>query len=185
VAGMQEEMDREVPVEKKIDDLYELIGDIKTAMFTTRRADGTLVTRPMATQKRHSIADFWFVTDMETEKVDELAHDPNVSLAYYNSKTWEWVSVSGRAIILRDRRIIEELHQPDWKAWFGDEGGGRDGGPQDPRLALLLVEAQSVIYGKRNKSAPLALFEVAKGLITGKQPDVQDVRHVDGAEMRK
>lgn len=28
-----------------------------------------------------------------------------------------------------------------WKAWFGDEGGARDCGPDDPRLALILVDA--------------------------------------------
>ena len=184
MAGMQDEMDREVPLEKKLDDLYSIIGDIRIAMFTTRRSDGMLVTRPMATQKRHSIADFWFVTDIETEKVDELAADPSVSLAYYNSKSWEWVSVSGRVTIVRDRRIIEGLYQPDWKAWFEDQGGERDGGPQDPRFALLLVEAQSVIYGKQNKAKPFVLFEVAKGMITGKQPDVQDIREIRGDELR-
>jgi general stress protein 26 len=184
MAGMEKEMDREVPVEKKLDDLYRIIEGVKIAMFTTRRPDGMLVTRPMATQKRHSIADFWFVTDVETEKVDELAHDPNVSLAYYNSKSWEWVSVSGRVNIMRDRRIIEELYEPDWKAWFEDKGGKRNGGPQDPRFALLLVDAQSVIYGKQNKSMPFALFEIARGVVTGKRPDVQDVREVTPDELR-
>lgn len=184
MAGMSDEIDREVPLEKKLDDLYKMVGDIKTAMFTTRRPDGSLVTRPMATQQRRSVADFWFVTDIRTEKVEELAADPNVSLAYYNSKSWEWVSVSGRVTIIRDRRIIEGLYQPDWKAWFEDEGGERDGGPGDPRFALLAVRAQSIIYGKQNKPKPLVFFEVAKGMITGRQPDVQDIREVSGNELR-
>jgi general stress protein 26 len=184
MAGMEKELDREVPLDEKLDDLYKIIGDIKIAMLTTRRRDGMLVTRPMATQKRHPVADFWFVTDVETEKVEELAADPNVSLAYYNSKSWEWVSVSGRVTIIRDRRIIEGLYQPDWKAWFEDEGGERDGGPGDPRFALLAVQAQSIIYGKQNKPKPLVLLEVAKGIITGKQPDVQDIREVSGNELR-
>ena len=184
MGGMEKELDTEVPLEKKIDDLCKIIGDVEIAMFTTRRADGMLVTRPMATQKRHPIADFWFVTDIETEKIEELAKDPNVSLAYYNSKSWEWVSVSGRVTIVRDRRIIRELYQPDWKAWFEDEGGERNGGPDDPRFALLTVDAQSVIYGKQNKPKPFVLFEVAKGLITGKQPDVQDIRRVTSEELR-
>lgn len=184
MGGMEREMDHEVPLAKKLDDLYDIIGDVKIAMFTTRRPDGMLVTRPMATQKRRAIADFWFVTDIETEKVDELAADPNVSLAYYNSKTWEWVSVSGRVTILQDRRVIEGLYQPDWKAWFEDEGGERDGGPRDPRFALLLVEAQSVIYGVQTRSKPFALFEIARGALTGQMPDVQDIRHVSGDELR-
>lgn len=34
---------------KRIDDLYDLIDDIEIAMLTTRRSDGRLVSRPMAT----------------------------------------------------------------------------------------------------------------------------------------
>ena len=152
-------------------------------MMTTRRPDGSLVTRPMATQQQGPLADLWFVTDVETHKVDELRRDPNVNLGYYNPKTREWVSVSGTATISQDRRKIRELYQPDWKAWFNDEGGARDGGPDDPRLALLLVDVKSAVYGKRNKPAPLALFEVAKGFVTGKQPDVADVRTVTEREI--
>jgi general stress protein 26 len=183
MAGMQDEWGPEVPLEKKIDDLYAIVADVEIAMLTTRRPDGMLVTRPMATQKRHGFADFWFVTDIRTEKIDELAADPHVSLAYYNSKSWEWVSASGRARVVRDRRIIEELYRPDWKAWFEDEGGEMDGGPTDPRFALLAIDADSVIYGKRRRAKPFALFEIAKGIATGKQPDVQDIRKVSGDEL--
>lgn len=178
-----EEFDTEVPLKKKVDDLYKLIEGIETAMFTTRRSDGHLVSRPMATQKREPGADMWFVTDIESQKMDELENDAHVSLAYYNVKTWEWVSVSGTVTISQDRELIRELYEPDWKAWFGDEGGARDGGPNDPRFALLLVDAHSVVYGKRNKPKPLVLFELAKGILTGKEPDVSDVRHVSEKEM--
>lgn len=173
----------EVELEKKLDELYALIEGIEIAMFTTRRPDGRLVSRPMATQKPAPGSDLWFVTDIESAKVDELIDDPNVALAYYNIKTWEWVSISGTVTLSQDRALIRERYQPDWKAWFGDEGGARDGGPDDPRLALLLVDVKSAVYGKRNKPKPLALFEVAKGLATGSQPDVADVRTVPEREM--
>ena len=79
--------------------------------------------------------------------------------------------------------MIRELYEEDWKAWFGDEGGARDGGPDDPRLALLFIDVKSAIYGKRNKPKPLVLFELAKGMVTGKRPDVSDVRSVTEREM--
>jgi general stress protein 26 len=180
----KDELDTEVPVRKKIEDLYKLVEGIEVAMVTTRRKDGMLVTRPMATQETQEGIDFWFVTDIDSAKVDELEADPNVSLAYFNTKSWEWVSVSGRARIQQNRAMIRDLYKQDWKAWFGDEGGERDGGPDDPRIALMLVDAQSVIYGKNNKPKPLALFEIAKGLVTGAEPDIQDVRHVNRGELR-
>jgi hypothetical protein len=53
--------------DEKVTELYELIEDIEIAMMTTRRSDGRLVSRPMATQKRATGADLWFVTSTETE----------------------------------------------------------------------------------------------------------------------
>ena len=159
-----------------LEELHELIKSISTAMFTTRRPDGRLVARPMATQKRNAIADLWFVTEVESEKVNELKQDPHVSLSYFDTGSWEWVSVSGTARVSTDRAAIRELYQPDWKAWFESLDEVRNGGPDDPRLALLLVDAESAIYLKREKSKPRVLFEVARGMITGEQPEIGKTR---------
>ena len=169
---------------KKLDNLYELIDGIEIAMFTTRRPDGHLVSRPMATQTQAEGSDLWFVTDIESHKLDELEFDPHVNLAYYRDRTREWVSVSGTATVSRDRRAIHELYQPDWKAWFGDEGGERNGGPDDPRLALILVDVESVTYLKVDKPHPLVLFEVVKGMVTGSRPDIGEEQQVSGAEIK-
>jgi general stress protein 26 len=170
--------------EKKLDELYKLIDGIEIAMFTTRRADGNLVSRPMATQERVTGTDLWFVTDISSHKLDELENDPHVNLAYYNTKSREWVSVAGIAQITQDRNLIKELYKPDWKAWFGDEGGDRDGSANDPRLALVSVEAQSVEYMVTNKPRPMVLFEVAKGIVTGTPPNVGEQRSLTERELR-
>ena len=169
---------------KKLDNLYELIDGIEIAMFTTRRPDGHLVSRPMATQTQAEGSDLWFVTDIESHKLDELEFDPHVNLAYYRDRTREWVSVSGTATVSRDRRAIHELYRPDWKAWFGDEGGERNGGPDDPRLALILVDVESVTYLKVDKPHPVVLFEVVKGMVTGSRPDIGEEQQVSGAEIK-
>jgi general stress protein 26 len=174
-----------VSSEKKLEDLYDLIDGIEIAMFTTRRGDGHLVSRPMATQERTSGCDLWFVTDGEANKLDELDSDPHVNLAYYKDRTREWVSVSGTATITRDRELIRELYKPDWRAWFGDEGGDRDGGPDDPRLTLILVEAHSVFYLKVDKPKPVVLFEVVKGIITGSPPNVGEQRELREQELTR
>lgn len=168
---------------KKLEEFDKLIEGIETAMFTTRRHDGHLVSRPMETQKRISGADLWFVTDAETRKLDELLRDPHVNCSYFNNKSREWVSVSGVARISRDRKRIRDLYQPEWKVWFADEGGQRDGGPDDPRIALIMVEADSVVYMKNDKPRPLVLWEVLKGMVTGSTPDVGEIRHIGGGEL--
>jgi general stress protein 26 len=169
--------------EKKLGQMYDLVEGIEIAMFTTRRQDGHLVSRPMATQVRAAGADLWFVTDGETHKMDELVHDPHVNVSYYKDRTREWVSVSGTARVVNDRGKIHELYRPDWKAWFPDDGPGRDGGPDDPRLALVAVDAHSVVYMVSNEPRPVVLFEVVKGMITGTTPDVGETHILNEGEL--
>jgi general stress protein 26 len=170
--------------EKKLNELYELIDDMEIALMTTRRPDGQLVTRPMATQEHGRLGDLWFVTNIETHKVDELEADPNVCLGYYDDGSKEWVSVSGTARVSQDRKRIRELYAPDWKAWFGDEGGARDGGPDDPRLALIVVDAHTVTYMKSKHSKPRVLFELAKGMVTGETAELGREERLSRAELR-
>ena len=177
--------DRGTSTEKKLDDLYDLIDGMEVCMMTTRRSDGHLVTRPMQVQERTSGTDLWFVTDIETHKLDELLGDPHVNLAFYNQRSREWVSVSGTAVVTQDRKLIEGLYKPDWKAWFGKIDEVRDGGPGDPRLALILVEAHSVSYLKVNKPRPLILFEVVKGMLTGSAPNIGEERQLGIREIAK
>ena len=181
--AVEKNRDEDVPTDKKLDDLYELIDGIEIAMFTTRRADGQLVSRPMQTQERESGVDLWFMTNIETHKLDDLMADPHVNLAYINGSK-EWVSVAGLATVSTDRELVRELYKPDWKAWLGDEGGDRDGSENDPRIALILVEAESVTYMKVTKPKPVVLFEVARAMVTGSPPKVGSIRNVTETEIR-
>ena len=168
---------------KKIDELYDLIEGIETTMFTTRRATGQLVSRPMETQARIEGADLWFVTNTDTHKLDELELDPHVNCSYYNNRTHEWVSVAGVAHVSKNRNRIRQLYKEEWKAWLGDEGGEKDGGPNDPRIALIMVEADFATYMKVNKSRPIVLFEILKAKVTHGAPFVGEIREVTGAEL--
>lgn len=164
----------------EIETLHDLIEDIEIAMMTTRRPDGHLVSRAMATQKRAPGADIWFVTSQDTMKLDELEGDPHVNLSYYKDRTREWISVSGIATLSRDKATIEKLYARDWKAWFPNEGDPRHGTPDDPRLVLIGVDVHSAVFLEVNKPQPVVLFEVVKGMITGKMPDVGRMHRLEG-----
>ncbi|MFN2384762.1 MAG: pyridoxamine 5'-phosphate oxidase family protein [Thermoanaerobaculia bacterium] len=159
------------------EELWELVDGIETAMMTTVGRDGMLVSRPMATQKRAGGADFWFAT-LRSPKVEELEADPRVNLSYYRDRTREWVSVSGTAEISKDRAKIRELYAPDWKVWFPDEGGKKDGGPDDPRIVLIGIHARSAQYMTVDKPQPVVFFEFLKGMVTGKAPDFGEVKEI-------
>jgi general stress protein 26 len=173
----------EARMRSDLSELYELIDDIEIAMLTTRRPDGRLVSRPMQTQDVDSQFDLWFVTTDETEKFDEMQHDPNVNLAYYDDRSREWVSVSGRARLVRDRQQIERLYNASWRVWLEKKDNQRDGTASDPRIVLIAVDVDSVVYMKSKASAPMKAYEVVKSFVTGGRPDVAEVRHVKGREL--
>ena len=110
----------------ELEKFYDMVDGLEAAMMTTRRADGHLQSRPMATQKRAAGADLWFVTTEGTPKLDDLAHDPHVNLAYYTERNGEWVSVSGTAVDL-------------------------DGPREDPRALRAGLEA---LVSRRGRPAP-------------------------------
>jgi general stress protein 26 len=162
----------------ELQNLYSEIDSIDVAMMTTRRADGHLQSRAMATQRRTPGADLWFVTIEGAHKLQDLDHDPHVNLTYYKERAREWVSVSGIAGVSRDRAKIHELYAPDWKAWFPKEGDSRHGTKDDPRIVLIGVDVHAAVLLEVNKPQPFVLFEVVTGWLTGSTPEVGEVHTV-------
>jgi general stress protein 26 len=147
-------------------------------MMTTRRPDGHLESRAMATQKRAAGADLWFVTKEDTVKLRDIGGDPHVNLAYYKDRTREWVSVSGIATPTRDRAKIHELYAPDWKMWFAEEGDPRHGTKNDPRMVLIGVDVHAAVFLEMDKPQPVVLFELVKGFVTGEEPDLGEMHRI-------
>ena len=162
----------------ELDKFYGLIDEIKIAMMTTRRPDGHLESRAMANQKRADGADLWFVTAENTKNVRNIGHDPHVNLAYYNPGSYEWVSASGIASLSHDRAKIHELYEPDWKAWFGEDGDARHGTADDPRIVLIGVDVHAAVFLEVNKPRPVVLFELAKGWLTGERAEPGEIHEL-------
>jgi general stress protein 26 len=166
-------------VKSDLEKLYSHIADIEVAMMTTRRPDGHLQSRAMATQKRAPGADLWFVTLEDAHKLQDLADDPHVNLSYYKDRTREWVSVSGIASVTRDRAMIHELYASDWRAWFPKEGDPRHGTKDDPRMVLIGVDVHAAVFLEVNKPQPIVLFEVVKGWLTGSTPELGETHIIN------
>ena len=81
--------------------LWEMIEDIRVAMLTTRRGD-RLESRPM-----HAYVDpgencLWFLTELGSEKTLEIAEGESVNLAFVDKDDQSYISVTGRARVVRD-----------------------------------------------------------------------------------
>ncbi|MFN2454970.1 MAG: pyridoxamine 5'-phosphate oxidase family protein [Pyrinomonadaceae bacterium] len=152
--------------------LGEMIKDIKFAMLTTAEPDGTLRSRPMATQQTEFDGELWFFTAASTPKVDEIEQDHHVNLSYAAPDKNHYVSVSGKARLVRDRRKIEELWTPAYKAWFPK-------GLEDPDVALLNVRAEQAEYWDSSSSAVVHLVGFVKAVATGEPYEAGENKKVD------
>jgi general stress protein 26 len=147
-----------------------IIKEIKFAMLTTVAEDGTLRSRPMATQQQEFDGDLWFFTRADSEKVQQAQHEEHVNVAYANPDDQQYVSVNGRAQLIRDRAKIEELWNPIYKAWFPN-------GLDDPELALIKVNVEGAEYWDTPNGKMVQLIGFVKSIATGKPYEASKEEH--------
>jgi general stress protein 26 len=140
-----------------------LIKDIKIAMLTTVTEDGSLHSRPMATQKTEFDGQLWFFSQENAPKSSEIKNHQQVNLAYSSPEHQRYVSVQGKAQIVKDREKIHELWNPLYQAWFPK-------GVDDPEISLIRVDVESAQYWDSPSSPVVYIAGFIKGLTTGKPP---------------
>jgi general stress protein 26 len=117
----------------------------------------------MYNQDADEAGDLWFFTKLQSPKVTEISKDGQVNLGFSNPSKQDYVSVSGRAEIVRDRAKIEEKWSEPLKAWF-------PGGKDDPHIALIRVHPERGEYWDSPSSTLLHLYGYAKATLTGSSP---------------
>lgn len=152
--------------------LGEMIRDIKVAMLTTAEPDGTLRSRPMMMQDVEFDGDLWFFTAASSPKVQEVQQVNQVNVSFAAPDKQRYVSVSGRASLVRDGRKIKELWNPLFKAWFPD-------GLDDPDLALLKVSVDQAEYWDSPSGKMVAIAGFAKALVTGERMEGGENQKLD------
>ncbi|MFL6227451.1 MAG: pyridoxamine 5'-phosphate oxidase family protein [Pyrinomonadaceae bacterium] len=160
--------DREGSIKK----LAEMIREIDFAMLTTAEGDGSLRSRPMSTQRREFDGDLWFFTRESAPKVGEIEREQQVNVSYAKPEDQRYVSVSGRATVVRERAKIEELWSPELKAWFPE-------GLEDPDIALLRVAVERAEYWDSPSSAVMHAVGFAKALATGQTYEPGENEKID------
>jgi len=130
-------------LKEKVEDLVAFVDRCKFCMMTTKPSDGILASRCMAlAAKEGNGIDMIFHTNTESGKTDDLEANPEINLAFLNN-SGEWASISGKASVETDREKVRKYYSPALKAWIGDLGDGKhDGGPEDPRIGVIKVNAR-------------------------------------------
>jgi general stress protein 26 len=147
--------------------LAELMKEFRFVMLTTAAADGSLHSRPMTMQDRDFDGDLWFFTAADAAKVWEANRDHQVNVSFSDPHKNTYISVSGTANLVRDRKKIEELWKAPYKLIFPK-------GLDDPELALLKVSVEKAEYWDSPSSFLGRTFSFAKAWATGKISELGD-----------
>ncbi|MDP2306991.1 MAG: pyridoxamine 5'-phosphate oxidase family protein [Pseudomonadota bacterium] len=145
-----------------VERLRAMLGSRPVAMLTTLDPGGALRSRPMAVQEISDQGELFLITQRTSQKVEEVSHEQHVNLSFLRALRGRYVSVSGRATVMRDDAKLRQLWHPTLHAWFPD-------GLDDPDLCLLCVRIDKA----ESWNAPAGnLAQVARlaGSILGRSP---------------
>ena len=128
-----------------------LMRDVDFCMFTTHTSRGRLRARPMSNNGAVEFdGDVWFFSAADCRKVREIKANPIVQLSYADLDGWRFVSMTGKAKVVRDLEKKQELWQKELERWFED-------GPESEAIVLLKVTPSSVSYWTKTDEGELNL----------------------------
>jgi general stress protein 26 len=149
--------------------VWDIIERIEVGMLTTQFAGGV---RARPVQARLDGSGYIHVlTDVHSAKKGEIGVSPNVGLVVIDGKQKAYLSITGRASIIRDAVTIKALWRTTDTAWW-------PAGPADPNVRLLRVEPLKAELWDGPASTALELFEFARALVTKRQPKLGQNRKV-------
>ena len=126
-------------------DISEKMRDIDFAILTTRSDGGSLAGRPMSNNREVEFdGDSFFVTCADTRTVSDIENDPQVGLGYQSKSGMVgmkpfFITVEGKAELIRDKARFAEHWTKDLDAWFKQ-------GVDTPGLTLIKVHAERLHY---------------------------------------
>ncbi|MCW3092417.1 MAG: ral stress protein [Ferruginibacter sp.] len=147
-----------------IEKLKELVKSAGMCMFATKLDQYPLSARPMSTQEVDDDGNLWFFSQASSEKNAEIEADDRVQLFYGNTSSSEYLSVAGRAMVLKDKEKAKELWTRWVKTWFTE-------GVDDPELTIIKVEPEDVYYWDTKNNRMVSLLKIMTGAILGKTMD--------------
>jgi general stress protein 26 len=140
----------------------------------------------MAVGKRSGL-DILFLSNGHSKKFSDLEQNKEVQVTFQDSKTQDWISISGTATTVSntDPRIKDIWSSPI-RAWFGDLGDGKhDGSADDPRMTLIEVKAKYVVYYLTQVGLLGYMKEVGVAAMTGKIADTGVIRELNEQDIEQ
>jgi general stress protein 26 len=151
-------------------ELRTLLDAMDIGFLTTLGGEGHFHSRPMQLQRHDPDGTLWFATSLDSHKIDDVRRDDRCCVAFLKDSSY--VSISGRAELVKDKRLIEAMWKPTWRGWFPD-------GPGEPELVLLKVVPEHVEYVHPSGGTVKSLFSQLKNAITHSHDEPAPKKELD------
>ncbi len=142
--------------------IKELAEKADVCLFTTKLSSLPLTTRPMSTREVDEQGNIWFYSRKDSNKNREIQADNRVQLFYSNLTGSEYLSLYGKATIIKDEKRAKELWSAIAKTWFNE-------GYDDPELTLLKIEPIEGYYWDTKDGKVISLLKMVAGAVIGKE----------------
>ena len=143
----------------------EILNDFSTAMLTTVGDDGIPRARPMQVSDVDDQNQLWFFTDIESGKADEIRSNETVAITLQGGG--KFLSMSGKAEIVKDQTKIDELWGEVNKVWFPE-------GKEAPNVILLKIVPDEGEYWDTSGVTGLRyLFRAGKAYFEGRSVNTE------------
>lgn len=140
----------------------EVLKNFDTAILLTHSPEGTLHGRPMAFADVESDGTLWFLTRVDSPKIEEISADPRAFVTCQDSN--QYATLSGICEVSRNARKLDEVWKESYKVWFD--------GKDDPKLVLLRVTPESGEYWDNSGSKGVRYaFRAVAAYVQGKKMD--------------
>lgn len=131
--------------QQSLADLASKMRGIDVAILSTKTDGGQIASRPMSNNGDVEYdGDSYYFTFQEARTVRDIERDPDVSLAFSSKPGLLggggfYMSVEGKAQLIRNKAAFEAHWTPDLDLWFGN-------GVDTPGLVLVKVHAERIKY---------------------------------------
>jgi general stress protein 26 len=123
----------------------EIMASVRYCALVTVDAEGAPQTRAMDPFPPEADLTVWLGTNASTRKVDQIRHDPRVTLFYFDPDGPAYVTLVGEARLVDDPVEKARRFKPEWDAFY--DAGPRGGDYVLIRVDPLRVEVVSAPHG--------------------------------------
>lgn len=131
--------------------------------------DPDLQARPMHVASVDDDGSLWFVTSIDSTKVDE-ALTPHDGYAIGQTRTRQ-VAIRGTFTVVRDPDQIRDIWKKSYEVWFPQ-------GPTDPRVCLIGLHPREIeFWDSSGQNGLRYLIDAAKAFMAGETPQPRPEEH--------